>query len=170
MVPLISIVVPIYQVENYIANTIKSIINQTYPCFEVVLVNDGTKDKSIEIALHLLDKAKVNYTLINQENMGIAGARNTGIRNSKGEWIISVDSDDVLAYDFLEKVYKVSQKYNIEVVFCNFQYVNLENIFKKSSYNNKDIIIDQNEILMSYLKHKIKLIVPGMLIKKSLLK
>jgi glycosyltransferase involved in cell wall biosynthesis len=167
--PLISIVVPVYQVENYIANTIKSIINQTYSSIEVILVNDGTKDKSIEIALTILDSGKVNYTLINQDNMGIAAARNTGIRNSKGKWILMVDSDDVIAPDLLARSFEVSLKYNIGVVFCNYQIVSFKNILKKSHVLDEDFVIEQNEILTRFLKRDLKLIVPGMLIKKELI-
>jgi len=169
MTPLISIVVPVYQVENYIANTIKSIVNQTYSSIEVILVNDGTKDKSIEIALTILDRAKVNYTLINQNNMGIAAARNTGIRYSKGKWVLMVDSDDVIAPDLLARSYEVSLKYNIGVVFCNYQIVSSKNIFKKSQVLDEDFAIEQNEILTRFLKRNLKLIVPGMLIKKEII-
>ena len=169
MSPLISIIVPVYQVEDYISNTINSIINQTFSSFEVVLVNDGSKDKSIEIARELLVRAKVSHKIINQENLGIAAARNTGIRNSKGMWILMVDSDDVIAPNLLIRSYEVSLKYNLGVVFCNFQYVRLNNIFKKPSIENEESIVEQNEILFFFLKRRIKLIFPGLLIRKDLI-
>jgi glycosyltransferase involved in cell wall biosynthesis len=169
MSPLISIIVPVYQVEDFVANTINSIINQTFSSFEVVLVNDGSKDKSVEIARELLVSAKVSHKIINQENLGIAAARNTGIRNSTGKWILMVDSDDVIAPNLLIRSYEVSLKYNIGVVFCNFQYVRLNNIFKKSSIENEESIIWQDKILFFFLKRRIKLIFPGLLIRKDII-
>ena len=169
MAPLISIVIPIYQVEDYIANSIKSVINQTFSSYEVILVNDGSKDKSIEIALSLLDSSKVNYTLINQDNMGVSAARNSGIRKSKGKWIVCIDPDDLIAPNYLERLIGVSTKYNTNVIFCNYQIVDVKNIYKKSTIRGKDFEIDQNKILYSFLKRKIVAIAPGMQIKKEFL-
>jgi glycosyltransferase involved in cell wall biosynthesis len=169
MKPLISIIIPLYQVEEFIANAVNSIIKQTYTYIEVVLVNDGSTDKSAEIACKLLEQSNIKYTLINQENRGIASARNAGIRNSKGEWIMMVDSDDVIAPNLIERSYEVSVKYGLGIVFCNFQYVSFENISKKSIVENEDLVIQQNEILNLFLKRQIRLIFPGMLIRKDLI-
>ena len=70
MNPKISIIVPIYQVEKYIANSIMSICNQSFKEFEVILVNDGTKDRSVEIAQKILQTSNIKYNIINQTNKG----------------------------------------------------------------------------------------------------
>lgn len=169
MTPMISIVMPVYQVENYIANSIKSVVNQTFSSYEIVLVNDGTKDKSIEIALTVLESVKVNYTVVNQINKGCAAARNTGIRKSKGEWVVCVDPDDIIAPNFLERLYDVCIKYKTDVGFCNWQSVDINNIFRKSNNKINDLEIDRHKILYSYLKRTIKVIMPGLLIRKDFL-
>jgi glycosyltransferase involved in cell wall biosynthesis len=167
MTPIVSIIMPVYQVEDYIANSIKSVVNQTFSPYEVVLVSDGTKDKSIEIASTILDSAKVNYTSIKQDNRGVSAARNSGIRKSKAKWIVCVDPDDVIAPDFLERLYGVCIKYKTDVGFCNYQLVDYKNIFKKSTIKGEDVEIVQNKILVSYLKRQIRIIAPGLLIKKD---
>lgn len=169
MTPLISIVVPVYQVEDYIANTIESVVNQSYPSFEVVLVNDGTKDRSIDIALPILNSSNVRYTLVNQDNKGLAAARNAGIRKSTGKWIICVDSDDIIAPEFLERLFEAGNKYSTDVVSCSFQSVDAKNIFKKPAIKGKNLILNRNEILISFLKRKFRIIAPGMLMKKEFL-
>jgi glycosyltransferase involved in cell wall biosynthesis len=169
MKPLISVIVPVYQVEDYIADTINSIVNQTYTPFEIILVNDGTKDKSVEIALNILNKTTTNYTLIEQVNMGLAAARNTGFRKSKGDWTVCVDSDDIIAPEFLERLYSTGIKYNSDVVSCNFQYVYSKNVFKKNDIWGKDHIISRDDILMRFLKRSINIIAPGLLISKAFL-
>lgn len=84
MTPVISVVIPVYQVEKYIENSIRSIISQTYTAYEILLVNDGTKDKSVEIAVNLLESHGVSFSVINQENKGVSAGRNAGILKSRG--------------------------------------------------------------------------------------
>jgi len=167
MNPKISIIVPVYQVEKYIQNTINSIINQSFKDFEVILVNDGTRDKSIEVADKLLSKSKINYFIINQQNKGVSAARNEGIRQSNGEWVICIDSDDIIAKDFLHVLYHSCVEYNINLSIGNFQSVNEETMFKTSSYLNSSIILNQKKILELFLMRKIKIISPAMLMKKQ---
>ncbi len=69
-----------------------SICNQSFKEFEVILVNDGTKDRSVEIAQKILQTSNIKYNIINQTNKGVSAARDEGIRNANGEWIICIDS------------------------------------------------------------------------------
>jgi glycosyltransferase involved in cell wall biosynthesis len=167
MRPMISIVVPVYQVQEYIENSIKSIVNQSFKSFEVILVNDGTRDRSVEIALGILKGTNINYTLVNQDNKGLAAARNIGISRSKGIWIVCVDSDDIIAREFLDRLYKAGVKYNTDVVISSFQLVNRDNIFTNYPRINKDIMLLKSKILYMFLKRQIKILAPGMLIKKE---
>ncbi len=102
MNPEISIIVPIYQVEKYIYDCMVSICNQTFKNFEVILVNDGSKDKSLDIAISILEKNKINFKVIEQKNMGQSVARNEGLKKAVGEWVVCIDSDDVITSDFLK--------------------------------------------------------------------
>lgn len=98
--PKFSIIIPVYNVEKYIKKCLDSVFNQTYKDYEVIVVNDESMDKSIEIA----KKYKIN--LINQKNMGLSEARNNGIKQAKGEYLIFLDSDDYIEKDLLKEINK----------------------------------------------------------------
>lgn len=89
---LVSVIVPVYNVENYIAQTIHSVLNQTYPYFELLIIDDESPDRSIEICQQFNDS---RIKIIHQQNRGLAGARNTGIRHAQGDYLAFLDSDDL---------------------------------------------------------------------------
>ncbi|MFF3023905.1 glycosyltransferase family 2 protein [Gottfriedia sp. NPDC057948] len=95
MLPKVSIIVPIYNVEKYLTRCLDSLINQTYTNIEIILINDGSLDKSDEIAMNYVNLDK-RIKLFNQSNQGQAKARNVGISKSTGDYIMFVDSDDWL--------------------------------------------------------------------------
>ena len=101
---LISVIVPVYNVENYIERCLNSIINQTYKNIEIVCVNDGSTDNSLNI-LNKFQKKDSRIKIISQENQGLSEARNVGIKNSSGKYIGFVDSDDWVDLDYYEKLY-----------------------------------------------------------------
>ena len=169
MKPIISIVVPVYQVEKYIENLMISICNQSYKSFEVILVNDGTEDNSIEIAERILRSRNVNYLILNQENRGVSAARNVGIRNSNGEWIVCVDPDDVLYKDFLEILLNSCIIYNTCVAFGNYQIVSMNDLFREPQKIYTSTTIYQEDILYSFLLRKIKIISPSILVRKDII-
>ena len=88
---MISVVIPLYNKEPIIEKSIRSVLSQDYDDFEVVVVNDGSTDRSAEIVKNIDDS---RVCLIEQENGGPSKARNTGVRNAKGEWIVFLDADD----------------------------------------------------------------------------
>ena len=91
--PLISVIIPLYNTEKYIESCIRSVLNQTYQHFEIIVINDGSKDKSGEIVFSL-SQQDARIRLINKENGGVSAARNDGIRAANGELIAFLDSDD----------------------------------------------------------------------------
>ena len=107
--PKFSIIVPVYNVENYIKKCLDSIFNQSYKDFEVIVVNDGTKDNSMDIV------KKYDVTIINQKNQGLSEARNAGVKKAIGDYLIFVDSDDYIENDLLKNINK-SLDNNPEVV------------------------------------------------------
>ena len=96
--PKFSIIIPVYNVEPYIKKCLDSVTSQTYKDYEVIIINDGSTDKSMEIA------KKYDFKIINQQNQGQSAARNKGIKNSKGEYIVFLDSDDTIEKDLLKKL------------------------------------------------------------------
>ncbi|HFI0019738.1 TPA: glycosyltransferase family 2 protein [Streptococcus suis] len=112
---LISIVVPVYNVEEYLSDCINSILNQSYNHFELILVDDGSPDQSGQMCDFFASKDD-RVSVIHKENGGLSDARNTGIEIAKGQYITFVDSDDILSKNYLEVLYTYSQKYNAEFV------------------------------------------------------
>jgi len=102
---LISIIIPVYNVEDYLEECLNSILQQDYDNYEVILVNDGSTDNSLNIASEF-DKKYSFVSLINQSNKGVGAARNMGIQYAKGEYLYFLDSDDFLANDFFTIVSK----------------------------------------------------------------
>ena len=85
-----SIIIPVYNVENYIKKCLDSVFAQTEKDYEVIVVNDGTKDNSMDIVKNY------DVKIVNQKNQGLSEARNTGLKNAKGEYILFLDSDDYI--------------------------------------------------------------------------
>lgn len=167
MYPKISVIVPVYQVESFIEETMRSLARQNFTDFEIILVNDGTKDRSIDVAKLILEKSKLNFIIINQVNKGVSASRNVGIMNAKGDWIVCIDSDDYIDENFLKILYNNTKNNNSDVSIVNFQYIKENTKVKKLSRNFENKVIKQKDILKLFLTRKIKIIIPGMLIKKS---
>jgi succinoglycan biosynthesis protein ExoO len=114
MNPEVSIIVPAYNSEKYIAQALKSVFNQTFPNFEIILVDDGSTDSTVQIARIFTD---IRLKIIkNRQNRGVSNARNCGIKQAKGNWIALLDSDDWYAPERLEKLLKVAWKQNADMV------------------------------------------------------
>lgn len=105
----ISIVVPVYNAEKYIGRCIDSILAQTFPLFELILVNDGSTDNSLEIC-EKYSEIDSRVVVANQSNSGVSSARNYGIKIAKGDYICFVDADDYVKDNYLEQLYKESQQ------------------------------------------------------------
>lgn len=119
MEELISVIVPVYNVEKYIDKCINSIINQTYKNLEIILVDDGSPDNCGNICDEYSKKDN-RIIVIHKENGGVSSARNIGIKNAKGKWITFVDSDDWIENDYVEKLSKIGIQNKAEVVLCGY--------------------------------------------------
>lgn len=120
---LISIVVPIYNVENYLEKCIKTLINQTYKNIEIILVDDGSKDSSGEIC-NEYQKKDERIKVIHKENGGLSDARNAGIKEATGKYIAFLDADDYVDYTMYEKLYNVIKEENAEIAICGYSRIN----------------------------------------------
>lgn len=109
----ISIIVPIYNAEKYVLKCVESIMKQTYANFELLLVDDGSCDKSLEIC-KLLEKRDSRINLIQQNNSGVSSARNAGINAANGEYVMFIDADDYIDETFLESALYIAEKYEID--------------------------------------------------------
>lgn len=115
----ISIIIPVYNVEDYLDECILSVVNQTYRNIEIILVNDGSTDRSKEICekYAVLDNRII---VINKENGGLSSARNAGISKATGEFISFIDSDDYIETTMLDSLRQIIEKYNADIVECSF--------------------------------------------------
>ena len=122
---LISIIVPIYNVYPYLQLCLESIENQIYPHFEVLLINDGSRDNSKDICLEFVERDN-RFKYIEQQNAGLSAARNTGILNATGEFITFIDGDDLIESNYLEELYHTALKNDSEIVVGSYKEFNEE--------------------------------------------
>lgn len=117
--PLISIIIPVYNVERYLAQCLDSVINQTYRNLEIICVNDGTRDSSGQILEQYAQKDG-RIVVIVQENQGLSGARNTGLKHVHGKYIMFVDSDDWIELETCEEAVIAAEKHNADLVMWSY--------------------------------------------------
>lgn len=114
----ISVIVPVYNIEHYIEECIKSILNQTFKEFELLLVDDGSTDSSLNICRGY-EKKDNRIKVIHKKNGGLSDARNVGIEKACGKYICFIDGDDFIANDTLENMYNLILKNNSQIAVCN---------------------------------------------------
>lgn len=133
--PLISIIIPLYNKEKNITSTLKSVLSQNYKNFEIIVVDDGSTDKSAENVKAIKDM-RIKYFY--KSNGGVSSARNYGVKVAKGDWILFLDADDILLSECLEKLYNVliSCEVHIDVVSGNYRsiYKNRAKLFNNRKY------------------------------------
>lgn len=120
--PLISVIVPVYKVENYLAKCVNSILAQTYTNIEIFLVDDGGPDNCGKMCDDYAQKDN-RIKVIHKKNGGLADARNAAIDVATGEWIVFVDSDDYVEPDYVENLYSLTRKYDCKIACSGFRYV-----------------------------------------------
>ena len=169
--PLISVVVPVYKTEKYVAKTIRSLFNQTVQDFEIIFVDDGSPDNAVQVIEEEMKTASIGYSIFRQKNSGVGVCRNVGVENAKGEWVLFLDSDDTLqAWALQAYVDEINKNPDVDFLFSKFQYVNEDNIFQESARSGKITLLTNEELLKGFLTRKTTILVPGALFKVSMLK
>ena len=144
----ISVIIPIYNCQDYITKCLDSFVSQNFKDIEIICVNDGSKDNTLEVLKEYINNhEKDNIILIDKDNAGVWYARIDGIKKAKGEYIVFCDSDDYVEKDYLSKMYNKIKKDNSDISVCGFYRVNsktnkpysTEMIIKK-----EDIYFDKN--------------------------
>lgn len=118
---LISIIVPVYNTEQYLKRCIESIQNQTYTNLEIILIDDGSTDKSLAICEQYAEADK-RIKVIHQENQGVSSARNKGLSNANGKYIGFVDSDDYISKDMYEILVREMENADVDMVACGYNF------------------------------------------------
>jgi glycosyltransferase involved in cell wall biosynthesis len=122
MIEKISVIVPIFKVERYLAKCIESLLNQTYNNLEIILVNDGSPDRCGEICDHFAARDN-RIKVIHKQNGGLSDARNIGVKNAKGEYISFIDSDDYIHPEYYEFLVYLLKKYDADISQCDYDLV-----------------------------------------------
>ncbi|WP_163144067.1 glycosyltransferase family 2 protein [Bacillus sp. 22-7] len=151
----ISIIMPVYNSEEYLSDAIKSILNQSYENFELILINDGSKDNSGSICDEFAQK-DARVVVIHKDNGGISDARNAGLRVAKGEYIAFSDNDDIFSGNLLEDNFKIAKQYDADIVKYGVSYYEISNKSKRK-IPIRDLpfqVIDKNGISKDYLTLK----------------
>ena len=119
VLPLITIIVPVYNVRTYAGECIESLMHQTYTNLEILLVDDGSTDGSGELCEEYARRDN-RVRVIHQENQGLSGARNTGLDHASGEYVAFVDSDDRVISAFIARLYRLLQQYHADIAACAY--------------------------------------------------
>lgn len=131
--PKVSVIVPIYNVEKFLSQCLDCLINQTLKDIEIICVNDGSTDNSLQILEEYSQKDE-RIKIINQANGGLSSARNSGIKIAQGEFIGFLDSDDYLDLNFYESLYSRAKDTNSDIVTCEYIYKITNNDKKKELF------------------------------------
>jgi len=151
-IPKISIIVPVYNVENYLNYCVDSLLRQTYTDFEILLIDDGSKDNSGKLCDELKNKDE-RISVYHKPNGGLSDARNFGIEHSKGDFYLFIDSDDALHPDFCKVLMEKQEQYNADIVSTKmtlFSDYGMISEFDKKEHNHSEKIFHGNEILTQY--------------------
>lgn len=142
----ISIIVPVYKVEKYLPRCLDSLVNQTMDDIEIICINDGSPDNSINILKDYQKKYKDKIVIIDKENEGVWRGRKDGVKKATGDFIGFVDSDDYVALDYCEKLYNAAIKNNADISVCGYERVDMDNghVYSKEMCKPNRRPIDMN--------------------------
>ena len=165
---IISVIIPVYNVEKYLRRCIESVLCQTYRNLEVLLINDGSQDNSINICEEFQKKDQ-RIKIIQKENGGVSSARNMGLRALSGNYVTFIDSDDYIKETYLETLITNMIEKNVDVVACGYYWEKKkESFFQEKNGQSRIISLENRE--MNFCKDKFLLPVWGKLFKVHILK
>jgi len=147
----ITVIVPVYNVEKYLRRCIESILHQTYNDIEIIMVNDGSTDKSGDICDQYQTKYK-NITVFHKENGGLSSARNFGLERANSPYISFIDSDDWISKDMYEHMIKLMEKNNSDIVSIKYAMVGEENTNINLKEKNNLLVMSNLEALEFYMR------------------
>ena len=132
MTPLVTVIMPVYNAERYMEQSIESIIAQTYQKWELLIVDDGSTDSSVQIMQEYCSRDRRIQMILSTGNEGVASARNKGIQAAKGEYIAFLDSDDLWKAEKLEIQIHYMQEHNCGFVYSAYDVIDEKNVYQKT--------------------------------------
>lgn len=168
---LVSIIVPVYGVEKYIELALESICKQTYKNIEIILVDDETRDNSIDIAKRVLDKYPcIMYQIIREENKGLPGARNEGVKHAKGMFYCFVDSDDCIAENHIERMVNLMLEKKLDACYSEFEATSEDNRMGTLQDDDTCEVVEQEVLLKDFSMRKRQIHCCSLMISKDVFK
>lgn len=149
----VSIIIPAYNAKDYIVSCVESVENQTYKSIEVIIVNDGSKDNTLEICKDLSNKYN-NLKIINKKNEGPSIARKTGIEHATGDYLAFIDSDDTFEVNAIQILVDALEKSDADIVECGYNLVDEQENMLEKKLLQKEIIDSNNSCVEAYIKQK----------------
>lgn len=152
--PLVSVIVPVYNIEKYVDACISSIIDQTYKNIEIIIVDDGSVDDSGRLSDEW-EKRDHRIKVIHQENKGASAARNAAMTICTGEYLIFVDGDDMISNDMIESLYQASQKTKADCIFCQYEIIgpNEKEFHSTKEIEDEGFVVNTEEAQLRLLNH-----------------
>ena len=168
---MISVVVPVFRTEAYIEDCVRSLCAQTCRDFEVILVDDGSPDQSAALAEAVLRQSEARYRIIRTENRGVSAARNTGLQAAEGEWVVMIDSDDVVSPEFLATYLRMMQgAEDCDILSTGFSVRQAAN----ERFETADLAatrrLSPEEAQRAFFDRDIRFLLPTLLLRRSFLK
>lgn len=151
--PLVSVIIPVYNVEKYLNKCIQSVLNQTYKNLEIILVDDGSTDKS-PLICEEFGKKDSRIKIIHKKNGGLSSARNIGIKKCHGEYVTFIDSDDYVDFKHIEILANAAIKFNVDIAISNIQVTTKKSAPQLNNQNYKVNLISSKEVLRNILLEK----------------
>ena len=163
--PIISIIVPVYNSEKYIEKTLYSLTNQTLQDIEIICINDGSSDHSLKILQqHSVKDPRIK--VFSQTNLGQASARNLGLKKATGKYLMFCDSDDWYERNMCERLYNIIEQNSIDIVQCRSF---LEREFKSPTRKNFENYVNQKETGRYYISILVEELIKPIIIPRSII-
>jgi glycosyltransferase involved in cell wall biosynthesis len=170
--PNVSVVIPAFNIEPYIGRTLEGLVKQSLPPAEIVLVDDGSTDRTVLSAEEVLRNGNISFVLLQQENKGCSAARNRGLECARGEYVLFHDGDDIDEPDLLYSLTKAAETSGADMVFCGYDEVDQEGnvlLAYRKKFRYIDRVMKGKEVLSLYLKNVIWIFTGAVLYKRRFL-
>lgn len=151
VIPFFSIIVSLYNVEKFFKRGIKCILSQTYTGYEVILIDDGSTDSTPFLCDELV-KAESKIKVIHQDNQGLGGARNKGIKNAKGKYLCFFDIDDLVEDDWLENIYEEIKEVSPDLLIYGYKEINIKLKSENSFRFERNLLTDKSHVVKEFVE------------------
>lgn len=167
---MVSVIIPCYNAAKTLPLTLKSLENQSYQDFEVIIINDGSTDNIKDVVNSHMNQSSLNIRFIEQDNSGVSAARNNGLRNANGQYICFLDGDDVYHREFLTLMVELVEQNNIDVSFAYLDR-DIDSILNKKEINSRNTsIINKNDLMKTFMYEKENIHFGGFIYKMDIIR